>query len=49
MEFPLVSITFAVVSSARRSFSHPGEVAQRAAEAKKRAKLIPGSSFLVEE
>jgi DNA-binding response OmpR family regulator len=47
--FPLVSITFAVVSSARQPFTHPGEVAQRAAEAKKRAKLIPGSIFLVEE
>jgi len=48
-QFPLVSITFAVVSSARRSFSHPGEVAQRAVEAKKRAKLIPGSVYLIEE
>jgi GGDEF domain-containing protein len=48
-DFPLVSITFAVVSSARRPFSHPGEVAQRAVEAKKRAKLIPGSVYLVED
>lgn len=48
-QFPLVSITFAVVSSAKRGFSHPGEVAQRAVDAKKRAKLIPGSVYLIEE
>jgi DNA-binding response OmpR family regulator len=48
-QFPLVSITFAVVTSARRRFSHPGEVAQRAVEAKKRAKLIPGSIYLIED
>jgi DNA-binding response OmpR family regulator len=48
-QFPLVSISFAVVSSAWRSFSHPGEVAQRSAEAKKRAKLQPGSVYLIEQ
>ncbi|GAB4447323.1 MAG: response regulator [Chloroflexi bacterium OHK40] len=46
--FPLVSISISVVSSAHRTFQHPGEVAQRAAEAKKRAKLIAGSTYLVE-
>jgi GGDEF domain-containing protein len=48
-QFPLVSISFAVVSSAWRPFSHPGEVAQRSAEAKKRAKLLPGSVYLIEQ
>lgn len=48
-DFPLVSITFAVVSSEGRPFSHPGEVAQRAAEAKKRAKLNPGSTYVAED
>jgi DNA-binding response OmpR family regulator len=49
MQFPLVGISFAVVSSAWRPFSHPGEVAQRAAETKKRAKQLSGSVYLVEE
>ncbi len=48
-QFPLMTISFAVVSSAWRPFSHPGEVAQRSAEAKKRAKLLPGSVFLIEQ
>jgi DNA-binding response OmpR family regulator len=48
MQFPLASISFAVVSSAVRPFSHPGEVAQRAVEVKKRAKLAPGSVVLLE-
>jgi DNA-binding response OmpR family regulator len=48
-EFPLVSLTITVVSSARRPFKHPGEVSQRAIEGKKRGKLIPGSIYLIEE
>jgi PleD family two-component response regulator len=48
-EFPLVSITITVVSSARQPFRHPGEVAQRSIEGKKRGKLIPGSIYLIEE
>jgi GGDEF domain-containing protein len=48
-EFPLVSITITVVSSARRPFRHPGDVAQRSVEGKKRGKLIPGSVYLIEE
>jgi CheY-like chemotaxis protein len=47
--FPLVSITITVVSSARRPFRHPGEVAQRSVEGKKRGKLMPGSVYLIEE
>lgn len=49
LEFPLVSLTISAVSSARRQFSHPGEVAQRAIDPKKRGKSIPGSVFLLEE
>jgi hypothetical protein len=48
-DFPLVSITITVVSSLRRPFRHPGEVAQRSIEGKKRGKLIPGSVYVVEE
>jgi DNA-binding response OmpR family regulator len=48
-DFPLVSITFAVVSSERRPFKHPGDVAQRAAEAKKRAKLSSDRVYLAAE
>lgn len=47
--FPLVSITITVVSSARRPFRHPGDVAQRSVEGKKRGKLIQGSIYLIEE
>ncbi|NTU81307.1 MAG: response regulator [Chloroflexales bacterium] len=48
-EFPLVSISIAVVSSAQRPFRHPGEVAQRSVEGKKRGKLLPGSVYVIEE
>lgn len=47
--FPLVGISIAVLSSERRPFEHPGEVAQRSVEPKKHAKRIPGSVFLIDE
>jgi PleD family two-component response regulator len=47
--FPLVSISIIAVSSRLRSLSHPGEVAQRSVEPKKRAKLIPGSVLIIDE
>ena len=47
--FPLVSVSIAVVSSERQPFRHPGEVAQRSIEGKKRSKLLPGSVYLIEE
>ena len=47
--FPLVSVSIAVVSSERHPFRHPGEVAQRSVEGKKRSKLLPGSVYLIEE
>ncbi|NTW96997.1 MAG: response regulator [Oscillochloris sp.] len=47
--FPLLSISIIAVSSRLRPPSHPGEVAQRSVEPKKRAKQIPGSVFIVDE
>jgi DNA-binding response OmpR family regulator len=47
--FPLVSLSIIAVSSRLRPFSHPGEVAQRSVESKKRAKFIPGSILIIEE
>ncbi|NTV63346.1 MAG: response regulator [Oscillochloris sp.] len=47
--FPLVSISIIAVSSRFRPPSHPGEVAQRSVEPKKRAKLIPGSVLIIDE
>ncbi|MEI7643950.1 MAG: response regulator [Chloroflexales bacterium] len=47
--FPLVSISIIAVSPRLRPLSHPGEVAQRSVEPKKRAKLIPGSVLIVTE
>ncbi len=48
-DFPLVSLTITAVISALKPFRHPGEVAQRSAEGKKRGKRIPGSVYLSEE
>jgi PleD family two-component response regulator len=49
MAFPLVSISIIAVSSRLRPLSHPGEVAQRSVEPKKRAKLISGSVLIIDE
>ncbi len=47
--FPLLSLSIVVVSSARRPFSHPGEIAQRSVVAKKQAKLVERSTYVVVE
>ncbi|WP_129630632.1 response regulator [Candidatus Oscillochloris fontis] len=47
--YPLVSISIIAVSSRLRHPSHPGEVAQRSVDPKKRAKHMPGSIFIIEE
>lgn len=47
--FPLLSISIVAVSGVHRPFSHPGEVAQRSIEPKKRAKLVLGSTYVVDE
>lgn len=48
-QYPLLSLSIVGVSSAMLPVSHPGEVAQRSIEPKKRAKRIVGSVFLLEE
>ncbi len=41
--FPLMSITLVIVTNEQRSLQHPGQVADIAAELKRKAKTIPGS------
>lgn len=47
-EFPIVTLTITVVSSAHQPFQHLGEVAQRSIAIKKRGKLTPGSVYVLE-
>lgn len=44
--FPLMSISIAVVSDARRNFTSPVEIAQVAADIKEYVKSLPGSNYL---
>lgn len=46
--FPLMSISIAVVTDARRNFSSPIEIAQVATEIKDYVKSLPGSNYLVD-
>jgi GGDEF domain-containing protein len=46
--FPLMSISIAVVSDLRRSFTSPMEIAQVATEIKDYVKSLPGSNYLVD-
>ncbi len=46
--FPLMTISIAVVSDARRSFDSPLEIAQVATEVKDYVKSLPGSNYLVD-
>ncbi|MGC8960510.1 MAG: response regulator [Chloroflexia bacterium] len=41
--FPLMSITLVIVTNEQRTLQHPGQVADIAAELKRKAKTIPGS------
>jgi len=43
--FPFVSVSIAIVTNERRPIQHIGEVSAIAAEIKKRAKSMPGSSY----
>ena len=43
--FPFVSVSIAIVTNERRLIKHIGEVSAIAAEVKKRAKAMPGSSY----
>lgn len=47
--FPLLSISIIAISSRCHLPSHPGEVAQRSVEPKKRAKFLPGSVLIIDE
>ena len=46
--FPLMSISIAVVSDARRNFDSPLEIARVATEIKDYVKSLPGSNYLVD-
>ena len=46
--FPIMSITIAVVSDEKRSFTSPIEIAKVATEIKDYAKSLPGSNYLVD-
>ena len=46
--FPLMSISIAVVSDARRNFGSPLEIAQVASEIKDYVKTLPGSNYLID-
>jgi GGDEF domain-containing protein len=46
--FPLMSISIAVVTDARRNFKSPLEIAQVATEIKEYVKSLPGSNYLVD-
>lgn len=46
--FPIMSISVAVVSDVRRSFSSPVEIAKVATEIKDYVKSLPGSNYLID-
>lgn len=48
-KFPLMSMSIAVVTNAKRKFTHHGEIVQVAAEVKKYAKKIEGSGYKLDE
>ncbi len=45
-EFPLMSLSIAVVTNEKRDISHIGEINAIAAELKKHAKTLPGSNYV---
>jgi GGDEF domain-containing protein len=47
-QFPFMSISLAVVTNHHRTFAHHAELVEIAAEVKKVAKKIPGSSFAID-
>jgi len=49
MRFPIMSVSIAIVSNRYRIYQHHGELVQAAAEVKKMAKQIPGSSFIEDQ
>ena len=46
--FPLLTVSIAVVTNEERTFSHPGQLAEVAAEVKEQAKQSEGSTWMVD-
>ena len=46
VRFPLMTITQVIISNERRHIEHPGQIADIAAELKRKAKTMPGSTIL---
>ena len=46
IEYPIMSISLAIVTNERRLYQNHLQVAETAAELKKKAKLLPGSNFV---
>jgi len=49
MRFPFVSLSIGIVSTALHPIAHVAEVAQRSIDPKKRAKELPGSTYVFED
>jgi GGDEF domain-containing protein len=47
-QFPIVSISIAVIINQKRMFKHPGEMSHMMADLKKYTKSIPGSNYMIE-
>jgi len=47
-KFPIMSITIAVVTNAKRKFSHTGQIAAVGAELKRYGKTLPGSNYVID-
>ena len=48
-QFPIMSLSIAVVTNERASIAHPGDVSKIASELKKRAKAMKGSVYLKDQ
>jgi GGDEF domain-containing protein len=47
-QFPIVTISIAVIINQKRMFKHPGEMSHMMADLKKYTKSIPGSNYMIE-
>ena len=48
-QFPMMSLSIAVVTNERSPITHPGDVSKLASELKKRAKSLKGSVYVKDE
>ncbi len=48
-QFPIMSLSIAVVTNCHRPINHPGDVSKIASELKKRAKALPGSVYVKDQ